>query len=822
MPDQLATFGNALLHVALFLAIYSVVFSFLGGKFGKSSWVKSARNAVWAVSSLVLTCSGLIVAAMITGRFSLKYVYQYSNSTMPFFYKVAALWGGQEGSLLFWLLILCVFSSVAMLSNRKRNAVFMPYVITTLMTIAAFFLVLLVFEANPFETLPFVMKDGRGLNPLLQNYYMIIHPPSLYLGYVGMSVPFAFGMAALISGKLDNEWILQIRRWTLTAWFFLSMGNLLGASWAYEVLGWGGYWGWDPVENAAFMPWLTATAFLHSVVIQEKRGILKTWNMVLVVISFLLTLTGTFLTRSGIISSVHSFAQSDIGTYFLAFLCICIVISLSLILYRLDDLRSKNALDSLVSRESAFLFNNLILVGAAFAILWGTIFPVLSEWVRGSKITVGPPFFNSVMIPIGLILLFLTGVGPMVAWRKTSPNQLKRNFFIPVLVTIVTSVLTVVFISKSIAVNLSFSLCAFVLATIVLEYQRGISVRIRTMGEDAFTAFLRLVGNNRRRYGGYIVHFGIVLLFVGFTGSAFKQEKEAQIKVGATDTLGAYTLKYESLTTSEDDHSQVVYANFSILKNNQPYSFLKPARVFYKSKVDGEPPQPNTLVSIERSLKEDLYLALLSFDPNNQTAFLKIVINPLVQFVWIGGLFLILGTIIVMAPERKRKASSQTFAKAAAIAITLIGLASVAIPQSAYALTVEDIAKKLKCQCGCNFPDLASCSCGEWAIPAKEEIQARLNRGEDEATILKYFVGRNGEAILTVPIQKGFNRTSWLVPLLAITFSTAALAFVVRKWAKANAVVTAESSEPAVLAPKDLKYVKEIEAEVYGDSETNV
>ncbi len=650
--------GNIFLHVALLTSTYAVIISCVGGYRKNASLVLSARNAVWATALLTLASAVVLVIAFLKDQYQLQYVYLYSNSTTPFFYKIAALWGGQDGSLLFWVLILLVFSSIVMFQNRRKNQEFLPYVIATLMVIASFFLILLVFSANPFKLMPYLPTDGRGLNPLLQNYYMVIHPPSLYLGYVGMSIPFSFGMAALVTGRLDNHWILQIRRWTLTAWFFLSLGNLLGASWAYEVLGWGGYWGWDPVENAAFIPWLTSTAFLHSVIIQERRGILKTWNMALVILSFLTTLIGTFLTRSGIISSVHSFAQSDIGDYFVWFLVLTLITTIGLTFYRRKELKSQSALDSLVSREAAFLFNNLVLVGAAFAILWGTLFPVLSEWVRGTKITVGPPFFNSVMIPIGLLLLLLTGIGPMVAWRKTTPEQLKRNFLWPVLVTILTSI-AVLFVSHKPYVIAAFSFCAFVLMTIFLEYERGIRVRMRNLKEGFLTAFLRLLVSNPRRYGGYIVHFGVVLMFIGFTGGAFNQEKEFQFNAGETRNIGNYTLTFNGLQGVETPHKQVVRAEILVKKNGKSLPPLHPARVFYVSQIQGEEAQADTQVSIRRTLGEDLYLVLLEFDPQNNSAFINAIINPLIQFIWIGGLFLVLGTVVVMWPNSNSRTSSK-------------------------------------------------------------------------------------------------------------------------------------------------------------------
>lgn len=653
---NIADLGNWFLHLACFLSFYAAISSLLGGKLQRKDWILSSRNALWASSAVVLTCTTLLVIALVRGDFHLEYVFQYTNTTMPLFYKVAALWGGQNGSLLWWLTILSVYTSIALYLHRKTNQNLYPFVITTLAFIHFFFLILMIFPANPFSELPFGMfENGRGLNPLLQNYYMIIHPPSLYLGYVGMAVPFAFGMAALISGKLDNEWILQIRKWTLTAWFFLSVGNLLGASWAYEVLGWGGYWAWDPVENAAFMPWLTASAFLHSVIIQEKRNMLKVWNLSLVILSFMLTLTGTFMTRSGIVSSVHAFAQSDIGTYFFVFLVICLTVSVGMLIYRLPALKSKGAFDSMISRESAFLFNNLMLVGAAFAILWGTLFPVLSEYVRGVKISIGAPYFNKIMVPIGLMLLLLTGIGPMIPWRKATPEQLKKNFIWPVSLAVLTSIFVFVVVSHKPYVVLSFTFCTFVLSTIYFEYSRGIALRMKSMNETPGTALVRMVSKNERRYGGYVVHFGIVLLFIGFTGNAFKTEQEFQMARKDVVTLGNYTFRYDKATPFENAHKDVVTAQFSVWKDGQPFAYAAPAQVHYKSQIQGEPPQPATEVAIQRGLKEDLYFALLSFEPRDQSIFIKIVINPLVEFIWIGGLFLIFGTIIVMWPKSDRK-----------------------------------------------------------------------------------------------------------------------------------------------------------------------
>jgi cytochrome c-type biogenesis protein CcmF len=652
--------GNWLLHFSLLVVLFSFFASIIAGRTGQSHWLDLARRANQAFCVTIFACSGLLVGCLVTGKFYMAYVYQYTNSTMPLFYKIAALWGGQNGSLLWWLTILCGYSLVLMIGWRKSKSVLFPYVIATIAFVQLFFVFLLLMTANPFDLIPYAamggFTDGRGLNPLLQNYYMIIHPPSLYLGYVGMTIPFAFGMAALITGKLDNEWVIVIRKWTLTAWFFLSLGNLLGASWAYEVLGWGGYWAWDPVENAAFMPWLTASAFLHSVIIQEKRNMLKVWNMILVLLSFLLTLTGTFLTRSGIVSSVHSFAQSNIGGYFLAILIITTVVSVGLLLYRLPQLETKNKLDSMVSRESAFLLNNLVLVGSAIAILWGTIFPVLSELVRGVKISIGPPYFNKVMIPLGLALLILTGIGPIIAWRKSSMQQIKRNFMLPTAASIVTAVLVTLLVSTKIAVVVSFSFCMFVLVTILAEYQKGVVIRMKALKENFMQALLRLISKNERRYGGYIVHLGIVLMFVGFTGSAFKMEQEFQLKPGQAQKLGDYTFRYEQTSNLSNQHKEEYQANFAVWKGKNFLDTVRPSRIFYRSQIPGEPPQPATEVSIRRSLVEDLYFALLSYEPSDQSIFVKVIVSPLVQWIWLGGLLLIIGTVVVMWPKPKAKA----------------------------------------------------------------------------------------------------------------------------------------------------------------------
>ncbi len=639
--------GSLALYLAFVLALYAIATSLWGAFRRQSVWVASGAQAAYAVFGCVVVAVAALLHALVTRDFNVEYAAGYSSSTLPLRYTIAALWGGQKGSLLFWAFILTFFSTIVQTQNRAKNRELMPYVTATLMTIALFFLGLLCFITPPFERLAFTPQEGSDLNPLLQNYWMTIHPPSLYLGYVSASVPFAFALAALVTGKLGDTWIRTTRRWALTSWFFLSVGNMLGGRWAYEVLGWGGYWAWDPVENAAIMPWFTASAYLHSVMIQEKKNMLKVWNMVLVILTFALTIFGTFLTRSGVISSVHSFTQSGLGPYFMAFLILVIGVSLGLLFYRLPELKSESELDSLLSREAAFLLNNWVLVGLAFATFWGTVFPVLSEWVRGVKITVGPPFFNKVNGPLGVLLLFLAGVGPAIAWRRASAKSLKRNFAVPLLSGLVTGILLFVLGYRNYYAVVVFSLAGFVLATIVSEFYRGTRARQVMLHESSVQAVGRLVGKNPRRYGGYIVHIGIVLIFIGIAGSSFfKIEKQVSLKPGEFLEAGRYTLKYTGIKNSEDAHIASQAAEIEVFVGGQRRATLHPEKRLYKRQN-----QPTTEVAIRPTLRDDLYVVLGSYDAPSGLATLQVFVNPLLSWLWIGGLTLVLGTCITMAPS---------------------------------------------------------------------------------------------------------------------------------------------------------------------------
>ena len=649
--------GTLALALAFVLAVYAICMSVWGAVSRREMWITSGTNAAYAVFGCVLIAVVALLHALLTHDFNVEYVSSYSSSTLPVQYTVAALWGGQKGSLLFWTFILTVFSTIVLAQNRHKNRELMPYVTATLMVIALFFLGMLNFITPPFERLAFTPKEGSDLNPLLQNYWMTLHPPSLYLGYVSASVPFAFAIAALITGKLGDVWIRTTRRWALTSWFFLSIGNLLGGRWAYEVLGWGGYWAWDPVENAAIMPWFTASAFLHSVMIQEKKNMLKVWNMVLVILTFALTIFGTFLTRSGVISSVHSFTQSGLGPYFMTFLILTLIVSLGLLFYRLPELKSENELDSLLSREAAFLLNNWVLVGLAFATFWGTVFPVLSEWVRGVKITVGPPFFNKVNGPLGVLLLFLTGIGPVIAWRRASAKSLRRNFTIPLIAGVLFGALFFLFGYRNYYAVVILSLCGFVAGAIFSEFFRGTRARQAILHENSPQALGRLVSKNPRRYGGYIVHVGVVLIFIGIAGSTFfKIEKQISLKPGETLEAGRYTLKYEGIKNSEDDHVSVQAAVVAVSVGGRQIDTLRPEKRLYKRQN-----QPTTEVALRQTLREDLYVVLGSYDAPSQLATLQVFVNPLLSWIWIGGIILVLGTCVTMMPS---PAERQAFAQA--------------------------------------------------------------------------------------------------------------------------------------------------------------
>ena len=653
--------GEIALWIALPVALWGTVLSFIGGRSGRSELVLSGERTAYVLTLLILVASLGIIAAFVGNQYQYSYVANYSNRELDTYFKVAGLWAGQRGSLVFWTLLLSVFASIAVFNNRNRNREFMPYVSGTLLGLLAFLVVVLLFaDVSPFERLGFTPANGRGLNPQLQSYWMTIHPPTLYLGFTAFAVPFAFAISALLTGRLDSRWIAITRRWILLSWFFLTCGIILGMRWAYEELGWGGYWFWDPVENASLLPWLTATAFLHSIQIQENRGMLKVWNMCLVVITFLLTLFATFLTRSGLIESVHSFAENlTIAYIFLGFMGGLAAFSCLLIVYRLPLLRSENQIQSFVSRESAFLFNNLLLVGITFAVAWGTLFPLITEGFFGETINVGPPFYNRVNIPIGLILLALMGIGPVIAWRRASTRTLRRNFVLPLAAGVVTlGVLLLAGVRHNMALA-TFAVSAFVMTIVVREFWKGTKARARIAGEGVFSAFRGLVRRNRRRWGGYVVHAGVVVVFTGLAGAAFDTAVEQELAPGEAITVRSafgteYRLVYESLSHSRPRVAEDVAENdwrwtalMTIYRNGERIGVTRPERRIY-TVMESQ----STEVGISSTVLEDLYVIPkdVDLDSGADRVVFEVKALPLVPWIWCGGLVVAIGALVGLWP----------------------------------------------------------------------------------------------------------------------------------------------------------------------------
>jgi len=660
--------GALSILIAFCLAVFAVMAS-LAGKYGRRPFlVISAERAVYATWILLTTASVVLIVSLIQGDYRLAYVAGHSNKAMSGVYKFTAWWGGQEGSLLFWSWILSTYSAVIVFTNRRKFRDMMPLVIAIMMSTLAFFAGLITFVASPFKVLMagggiITVPDGNGLSPLLQWWTMAIHPPFLYLGYVGFTVPFAFAMASLITRQPGEAWIHTTRRWAIVTWLFQSTGILLGMGWAYTVLGWGGYWGWDPVENASLMPWITATAFLHSVMMQEKKGMMKVWNMVLVSATFLLSILGTTLTRTGLVASVHAFAQSPVKPYFTTFVISATLLTAFAIVKNLPYLKSEVKLESVVSRESSFLFNNLILLASCFAVLWGTLFPVVMEAVTGEKETIDAPYYIRVNVPIALFLILLTGVGPLIAWRKSSVDSLKRAFRIPSIVGIAVMVILAVLGIRQIAPLVSFGLCAFVLASILGEFWKGSRAIQLKEGIRLPKAAFELTWRNTRRYGGYLVHMGVVLMFIGFTGSAFNQHETRNLGLNQTTSFGRYGLKLLSVNNGETPNYAFSHAALDVSLNGQVIDQLNPEIRIYTTSQ-----QQASMIGIRRRLNEDLYVNFSGITPDNTKAILQVYVFPLVSWIWIGYWVLLFGTIICLIPGKVRLQYART---------EVVGIASV-------------------------------------------------------------------------------------------------------------------------------------------------
>jgi len=644
--------GRAALVVTLGLAVYALLAGAAAAHLGRRRLAQSAQNALIAAFFTTAIASVVLVAALLRHDFSFTYVARTTSEALPTPYTISAFWGGQEGSLLLWLLVLTGFGAAAVRLNRRWARDLIVWVVPVFAAVATFFSFLVVAVASPFVTQA-APSDGAGMTPSLQNPYMLAHPPLLYLGYVGLTVPFAFALGALLSGRLDERWLIATRRWTLFAWTALGIGQLLGAHWAYVEVGWGGYYAWDPVENAALMPWLVATAFLHSVMIQERRGMLRVWNVLLVILAFSLSLFGTFLTRSGVVNSIHSFTQSSIGPWFLAFIGVTVAVSLGLVFWRLPQLRSPTKLESPISREAAFLYNNLLLLALCLAILWGVVYPMLSEAIRGEAIVLGRSYYDFFLRAFGLPLLLLMGIGPLIAWRRASLRSLATTFRWPTLTALGAGVVLLVLgAGSSVPGLVAYTFAAFVGATIVMEFVRGTRAR-KALGAASWPgAFSSLMARNRRRYGGYVVHASIVLLAIGVAGSsAFDSVAEAKLSQGQSLAISGYTLVYKSLDERQSANATEIRATLGVSRESDDLGTLEAGKNAYtiEEQVSNE-----VGIRSDKLTGEDLFVIAEQIYPDGSVIF-RVFVKPLVNLIWLAGLVFLLGSLVTLWPDRREQ-----------------------------------------------------------------------------------------------------------------------------------------------------------------------
>jgi cytochrome c-type biogenesis protein CcmF len=813
--------GTFTLLTCFVVCAYAVAASVAGARLRSHRLTESGVGAFYLNAGLMTLASAILVHALVTNDYSIKYVQRTSDAALPLAYKIAAYWGGLDGSIMFWVFLLGVFGSIAIYTNRERQRELIPYVVSVIAVTEMFFIFLMIVHNNPFSTfLTVPPADGRGLSPLLQNFYMAIHPPSLYVGFVAMTIPFAFGMAALITGHLDDSWLRAVWRWTMVGWLFLTFGLTLGMLWAYEELGWGGYWMWDPVENAGLLPWFTATAFLHSVMVQERRGMLRVWNVTLVILTFFLTIFGTFMTRSGVVQSVHSFGENrELAWLFTGFMAFLLVFSFGWVVHRLPLLKARNELDSWVSREAAFLANNWILLFSAFFVLFATMFPTISEAVTGERLTVGPPFFNRWMLPIGLLLLLLTGIGPLLAWRKSTVSNLVYQFLWPTVTGLAVGVTAYALGVRVWSSGICFALCGFVLGTIVQEFVRGAQVRRGATGTDILTAMIGLVGRSKRRYGGYIVHVGIVLMFFGFAGEGFRREEQTLLKPGQQTTVGHFTVRHDALRVTSDAQKQMVTGHVSVFEDGEAIGTMTPAKWFFNKREN----EPTTEVAIRRRPSEDFYIVLAGYDVASQSATYQITVNPLVNWIWFGFGVMALGSIIALLPEAAyRFAAVRVPANAATTSLLLLSLLlpasaraqSSQAPQSVEPIQRSELRRQLEgdimCTCGCRSP-MNDCKMGP-TCHGLQELNPLLDKflaaGMDREQVrLAFAEAFGGQDVLTAPIDKGFNRLAWLFPYVVGTTGALAAAFAAVRWSKRSEDQAPENTglneDPALQARLD-------------------
>jgi cytochrome c-type biogenesis protein CcmF len=685
----MAAFGNLTLLVSFVVATLAGVASYVGIRRDSERLLRAGRSAVYLLACTLSMAIAAMVHAFNSSDFSIKYVAHYSEAGQPFAYKITAVWGGLDGSLLFWVFLLAICSAIAVKTLYRRERAITAYATTVLMAACDFFIYLVVFEKNPFDT--FLVSQpatGQGLNPLLQNPYMVAHPPSLYAGFVGLTIPYAFAMGALMAGKLGNVWFPMVKRWLLSAWFILSLGLTLGMIWAYEVLGWGGFWAWDPVENAGLLPWLTATALIHSAKVQERRGLYVRWNFVLVILSFFLTIVGTFMTRSGIVQSVHAFGKDlHLAWVFGGFMAVIVAFSFGLMYWRRKELRPSEAIGSILSRESMLGLGNWAFVIATAIVLVATLFPTFSEWLMHERVNVTTAFFNRTMVPVGIVLLLLTGTGSLFPWRGMESTVARRRALLPIAAGAVVLVVDGIFhFGKSPAAVICFGVCAFVATVIIGELVRGARARQKANGSSFPVAMANIIFRARQPHAGYIVHMGLVLMFVGFAGQAFQREESAVIAAGQSTEFNGYKLRFDGITQHRDLVKETYLADIAVSANGKSLGRLAPGRDFY----DQRPNEPVSQVAIRRGFTEDLYITLGSYDDVRKTVALKVVTNPLVDWMWLGFIVLAFGALLILAPGKAQEGEARSSAwtpalagLAAACAVAVIGKLVLHMPTSA-------------------------------------------------------------------------------------------------------------------------------------------
>ncbi|MBK7078293.1 MAG: cytochrome c biogenesis protein CcsA [Myxococcales bacterium] len=888
--SPIATVGTIALYLSFVLAAATAATGIVGNARKNPRLVAASVYGLYGFFAMIAITSALLVYAFLTHDFTIKYVAATSDTSMSTSYKITAFWGALDGSLLFWVFVLAAFSTIAVAVNARRHRDMIGFVVGTIMVVQVFFITLLIFNKDPFTTfLTDPPTNGQGLNPLLQNYWMVIHPPSLYIGFVAATIPFAFAIAALASGRLDDLWLGSVRTWSLICFFFLSFGLILGGRWAYEELGWGGYWAWDPVENAGLIPWFTMTAFLHTAVIQEQRGMMKAWNLVLVILTFFFTIFGTFMTRSGVVQSVHAFGKDDqIALEFIVFMLFFLIVGLGLVIYRLPRLRNNGAFESFASRETAFLVNNWILLACAVFVLFVTMLPTITEHLFGERKTIGAAFFNLWMTPLGLVLLFLAGAAPLLAWRKTTGERLIAQFLWPTAAAVVTMGLLGALVPASRALTpvlddalrlpvplFTFGLCGFVFGSIIQEYIRGLGARMKQTGSDPFTSLVGLVLIKRRKYGGYVIHLAIAVLFIGFAGKTWDTMVDRTIAKPAVElaaakqpvdasrfTVRGYTFQYEALEQVADDNKIATYAHVTLSRGKEKLELMHPARNSYRRGTE-----PTSEVAIHERLSEDVYVVLTGFDTDTKTANFRIYVNPLVNWVWIGFVFLAIGTFICLIPQGLVDLVSgrpkSALGRAADVAGLLLIVGALLAPMVAAAraddepplrvaqagppaehadaevrarghaddsgwshrhrpdsATAEKLMKQLVCMCGgCQRETLFDCKCGFAATERKKVLDQlagfdltkpggpeAAEKAVRDAFIREY----GGEDVLATPRGK----STWLVPYLAIVGGLVVLGVITASFVKrGRAAAAAAAAAPGVTAA-DEKYADRLDDEL--------